>query len=200
MTSENKSIARSFKIREVVVRRIYLAGIAITVSCVTGVMVVASAGAATKHTPKPKPKPVKISTSCAVSETIAAPSGATDVVPPVNQGTAYGTARCGTLGSGVQSVSLLLDDSGNYTGTYWHYLKRGAIYGDYTLVPQPGLPSTGSTFASASFIGTLTITGGTGAFKGATGKGTTTCSSPDSVHLSCSEKLKLKLPPVLAKA
>jgi hypothetical protein len=43
----------------------------------------------------------------------------------------------------------------------------------------------------------LTVLGGTGVYKGIRGKkntGTLDCASPDSVHLTCNEKVKAVLP------
>jgi len=55
---------------------------------------------------------------------------------------------------------------------------------------RPRLWATNS-FAASSYTGTITIKGGTGAYQKAKGTGTLTCQSPDSVHLTCVEHLKL---------
>jgi hypothetical protein len=39
------------------------------------------------------------------------------------------------------------------------------------------------------------VTGGTGAYRKAKGKGTLKCASVDGVHFACTEKLKLTLSP-----
>jgi hypothetical protein len=104
------------------------------------------------------------------------------------------------LGTGVESETLLLDDSGNLTGTYTMYFPTGSVHGTYALTPGDSLPSGPTTFDSATYTGTATATGGTGIYKHGVGHGTLTCSTPDSVHLSCRGQLKLTLPPVLAKA
>jgi hypothetical protein len=183
----------SLKTREVVVRRIYLAAIAIVASSLAVAIVVAPAGAKTKHKTK---LVVSAKVTCHVSEAIVPPAGSDEVVPPVNQGQAYGSAACGSLGSGVQSASMVLQESGDTTGTWWKYFKTGAVYGTYDLTPGASLPTNPTNFAAGSYTGTLVVTGGTGADKGITGTGTSACSTPDSVHFSCTEQLKLLVPAI----
>jgi hypothetical protein len=179
--------------REVVVRRIYLAPIAIAASSLAVAIVVAPAGAKTKH----KAKVVTtVKVTCHVSEAIVPPAGSDEVVPPVDQGQAYGSAACGSLGSGVQSASMVLQQSGDTTGNWWKYFKTGAVYGTYDLTPGASLPTNPTNFAAGAYTGVLVVTGGTGAEKGVTGTGTSTCNTPDSVHFSCTEQLKLTLPAV----
>ena len=48
-----------------------------------------------------------------------------------------------------------------------------------------------------TWTGTLTVDGGTALYKGIFGKKTTgviNCTSPDTVHLSCTEKIKVRMP------
>lgn len=172
-------------------KRIYLTGLAIAASSLAVAIMVAPAGA---KTGKSKGKATRI--SCGVNESIAVPAGSDSITPPVSSGRMYGTADCGSLGSGVQSASVTLQNDGDYTGVWWHYLKTGAIYGTYDLTPQSGQPTNQSTFAAVSYTGTLVVKGGTGTLKAITGTGTVVCNSPDSIHNSCTEKLSLKLPVV----
>jgi hypothetical protein len=183
------------------VRRISLVGLALVAcSLVVAVAVaVAPAGAATSAAKVPKPKPVKIHTNCTSNVSIVVPAGQNDVVPPVAQGREYGSISCPKMGTGVESETLLLNDSGNLTGTYTKYFPTGSVHGTYMLIPGDSLPSGPTTFDSATYTGTETVTGGTGVYKNVAGKGTSTCSTPDSVHLSCRDKLKLTLPPLAAK-
>lgn len=174
-------------------RRIYLAAIAMAASSLAVAIIVAPAGAKTKHKPKAAPM-VKV--TCHVSEAILPPAGSDEVVPPVDQGQAYGSASCGSLGSGVQSASMVLQQSGDTTGNWWKYFRTGAVYGTYDLTPGSSLPTNPANFAAGSYTGVLVVTGGTGAMKGVTGTGASTCNTPDSVHFSCTEQLKLKLPVV----
>jgi len=195
---EGNRIALVLKTKGGVVRRLFLAVVVVAVSSLMAATLVASAGAKTK---KAKPaKPTVIAATCKASEAIAAPAGSDGVVPPVSQGQAYGPASCGALGSGVASVSMTQQESGDVTGTWWHYLKKGAIYGQYDLTPGDSQPTGALSFAAASYTGTMTVTGGTAAYKGATGRGTSTCNTPDSVHFSCTEQLKVTLPPVVVAA
>jgi hypothetical protein len=43
--------------------------------------------------------------------------GSDEVVPPVSQGQAFGSTNCGSMGSGVQPASMVLQQSGDTTGT-----------------------------------------------------------------------------------
>jgi hypothetical protein len=83
-------------------------------------------------------------------------------------------------------------------GKYTQYFGDGSVRGTFDLVPQEGSGNlTPGSFTSQSWQGTLKIAGGTGAFKavqGLKGKknlGTLSCTSPDTVHLTCTEKVKL---------
>lgn len=127
---------------------------------------------------------------CSTNTSIAVASGDTDVLPPVQQGSEYGTASCGKLGRGVQSDSFNVPDSGDTIAKYWLYFPTGAVHGTYDLTPQPG---TQVNFLETDWTGTLKVLGGTGAFKGAKGTGTMTCKTLDGIHTTCTDKLKLKL-------
>jgi hypothetical protein len=78
---------------------------------------------------------------------------------PQVPGTAAGVAT-GTLGKGAILIV------GNTSGTATEFLKKGAVTVKFrlTVTTNPDM--------SASFTGTTTITGGTGAYAGAKGKGT----------------------------
>jgi hypothetical protein len=184
------------------VKRISLVGVALVASSLAIAVTVVPAGAKTSKgkTKTVKAKPVKVEATCTSDVSIAVLPGQTQVVPPVNQGHEYGLVSCGTLGKGVQSESLTLQDTGNYVGTYTEYFDTGTIHGTYTLIPGDSIPTGPTTFNAANYTGTATVVGGTGAYRKAIGTGTLTCSTPDSIHSSCSEKLKLTLPPVTKKA
>jgi hypothetical protein len=171
------------------VRRICLVAVAIAASFLTVAIAVAPAGAKTK---KGKTKVTVVKASCKVSEAIAPPAGSDQVVPPVSQGQAYGSVICGGVGGGLQSESMTLQNSGDITGTWWDYLKTGAVHGTYDLTPGSSLPTNPQDFAAGTYTGTIVVAGGTGTFKGITGTGTSACATQDSVHYSCTEKLKLK--------
>jgi hypothetical protein len=178
------------------VRRICLVAVAIAASFLTAAIAVAPAGAKTK---KNKAKVTFVKSSCKLSEALTPPPGSDQVVPPVSQGQAYGSVTCGGLGAGVQSESMTLQNSGDITGKWWHYLRTGAVYGTYDLTPGSSLPTDPQNFAAGSYTGTVVVTGGTGTFKGITGTGTSACSTEDSVHYSCTERLKLKPVPTTTK-
>jgi hypothetical protein len=202
-TPEEKSIVPSSKTREVVVRRICLIALAITASSLAVGFAVGTAGAKTHHktTPTPKPVPVKVKLTCTVSETLAPPTGSDAVTPPVSSGTMYGSSSCNApVGAGLGSATQTLADSGDLTGKWWHYGKTGAIEGTYDWTQSQSQQSNPTSFFSEAYTGTMTVTKGTGAFKGATGTGTSTCNTPDSVHFSCTETIKLTLPPVVTTA
>jgi hypothetical protein len=185
------------------VRRICLFAAAIAASSIAVAVAVAPAGAKVHktHTRTEKVKTtlpaVKIAGTCSVNESIAVPTGSSDVVTPVSSGTLYGSSHCGSpLGGGIEASTMALQDSGDLTGNWTHYLRDGSISGTYDWTQSQSQPSSLQTFNAASYTGTLVVTGGTAKYHGATGKGTSTCNSPDSVHFQCSETLKVTLPPV----
>jgi hypothetical protein len=173
-----------------VLRRICLVGAAVAAGSLT-VGVVTSPAATTKAKAK------TIAVGCSSNVTTAIPAGETEVIAATTDGTQYGEVRCNKgLGSGLQSNTFTTLDSGNFQGQFKLYLDAGTIRGNFTLTPAEGPALTTGTFQSASYTGTLTVTGGTGAYAhGRTkGVGSVTCSSPDDVHLSCSDRFKLAKP------
>jgi hypothetical protein len=101
------------------------------------------------------------------------------------------------VGGGVQTDKFTTDDGGDVTAPYTQWFKGGTLVGQYTLIPTGGgQPSAGNnSFGAQTYTGTLTVTGGSGAWKGATGKAKLTCATPDAVHLACTESLKVTVPP-----
>jgi hypothetical protein len=153
------------------------------------------AGAANpKKSGKAKVKPTAL--HCNVSLTTTPPPGSNTVDQPPAQGSQYGPIHCPTVGfgGGVVSDSFTVPDSGDTVGQYTQYLSAGTIKGAFDLTPQesPGI----TNFSSETWAGTVTVTGGTGVYKGITGAkvGTMNCSSDDSVHLTCTETVKVKMP------
>lgn len=153
------------------------------------------AGAASpKKSGKAKVKPTAL--HCNVSLTTEPPPGSNSVDQPAAQGSQYGPIQCRTagFGGGVAADSFTVPDSGDTVGTYTEYLGAGTIKGAFDLTPQE---SGGiSNFSSETWSGTVTVTGGTGVYKGIKGAkvGTMNCSSDDSVHLTCTETVKVKMP------
>ena len=163
-------------------RRIRLVGVAL-IAFPLAFGVAASTAASNQATTKS----VKVACKTTVGTMIA--SGETGVTPPAQQGDEYGTVRCGKLlGSGVQADTFTVPASGDTVARYTLYLSTGTIHGKYDLAPQEGTLN----FLETSYLGKLTVAGGTGAFKGAKGTGTMTCITTDGIHTNCTDKLKLK--------
>jgi hypothetical protein len=182
-------------------RRICLAGTAIAVvPFAVGIGVTA---ATAKSTPPAKSKPPahgKAPASvavlkCHITLTTVPPPGSPVVNQPPSQGILYGQVHCPTasFGGGVESASFKVPDTGDTVGKYTQYFGDGSVHGSFDLTPQEGTGNLSSTsFASESWVGTVNLTGGTGAFAKAAGsKGVLKCVSGDTVHLRCTEKLPL---------
>ena len=152
---------------------------------------VAVASAAPAKPAKPKPIVLK----CNVQLTAAPLAGTNVVDQPPTSGWMYGSVGCPKpgYGGGIEASSFTVPLSGDTVGSFTQYLSAGAIKGKFDLVPQE-VSSTSSFFASDSWTGTLTVTGGTGVYKGIKSKkdvGTMTCTSTDTVHLVCTEKVRV---------
>ena len=167
-------------------RRICLVGTAIAaVPFAVGISVATAA---------PSAKPVVL--KCHISLGTVPPPGSPAVDQPPSQGAQYGVVHCGgaSFGWGVEKDAFKVPDSGDTVGNYAQYFGGGSIRGKFDLAPKEGSGSLSSTnFTSESWVGKVTVTGGTGALAKATGtKGILKCTSGDSVHLTCTEKLTLK--------
>ena len=161
-------------------RRGYLAAGALTASALTLAAILAPVALS-----KPGGAPV----ICRESVSIAIPSGQTGVIIPVAGGNDYGPVRCNKLfGAGVTTDTFTVPDSGDTVGKWVSYFDNGTVRGTYDLIPQEGSLANP---AAVDYLGTVKLTGGTGAYAGMTGKGTSTCTSTDGIHTTCTEKLKL---------
>lgn len=91
-------------------------------------------------------------------------------------------------------ATFKVPDSGDTVGSYAQYFATGSIRGKFDLTPTEASGALSSTsFSNEAWAGTVTVTGGTGSFAHASAKkGTLKCTSADTVHLTCTEKLKLK--------
>ncbi len=163
--------------------------------CLLGAVAVSAMGMpAATSTAAPKRKPrhralVTTKTQCKTQVGVMVASGESGVTPPVQSGREFGGATCGKpLGDGVQRDDFNVDDGGDTQATFTWFYRTGTLHGTYTLTPQEG----SLNFLSVDYVGTLTVTGGTGTLKGVTGDGTMTCASADGIHTSCTTKLKLK--------
>jgi hypothetical protein len=142
---------------------------------------------------KTAPTPNAVVVTCHLSLGTVPPAGQPSVDQPPAKGTQYGPVRCKTFGSGVMQDSFKVPDSGDTVGKYWQYFGNGTVHGTFDLTPTEASGALSSTsFSNEAWAGKVTVTGGTGAFAGAKGKkGTMKCTSADTVHLSCTEKIKL---------
>ena len=135
---------------------------------------------------------------CNMTLTTVPPPNSTTVVAPSSQGNQYGGLECGSapFNGGMVGDRFTVPDSGDTVGVYDEALSTGTIRGAFDLTPQQGEFGGGSTFQSQSWQGTISVTKGTGAFKGITSPrdGTMDCSSPDSVHLTCTETIRVVVP------
>jgi hypothetical protein len=105
----------------------------------------------------------------------------------------YGPSNCRNAGygRGIVAARFTVPESGDWVGTYTQYFHTGTITAKFDLVPQEG-GNISQNFTAQSWIGTVKITGGTGAYQGTKSKkGKFDCSSPDTVHLVCTEKARL---------
>jgi hypothetical protein len=137
---------------------------------------------------------------CHSSLSTVPPSGSASVDQPPTGGSAYGPLHCSTkgFGSGIESTTFTIPDTGDIVGKYSQFLGDGSVRGTFDLAPAESSGTlTPTSFEGANYAGTLKIKGGTGAFKGIAGLkgkknlGTMTCTTPDQVHYTCTEKVKL---------
>jgi hypothetical protein len=174
-------------------RRICLIGTAIAVvPFAVGISVATAASKGTTHKPATKAIVVK----CHMALGTVPPAGSPAVDQPPAQGAQYGSVHCAgpSFGWGVEKDSFKVPDSGDTVGNYVQYFGTGSVRGKFDLTPQEGAGDISSTsFTSDSWTGTVTVTGGTGSLAKASGKaGVIKCTSGDSVHLTCTERLRLK--------
>jgi hypothetical protein len=170
--------------------------VAISVSA----LFVAGAGMAMAATTKPSvsAKPSSRVLKCLVYLSTAPPANSAQVDQPPSGGRQYGPAQCPAkgLGSGMEADKFTVPVSGDLVGTYYQYFSTGTIKGKFDLVPQEAPPLSSTSFANESFTGTVSVTGGTGSLKGTKSKkaGIMKCTSPDTVHLTCTETVKITTP------
>lgn len=173
-------------------RRICLVGTAIAVvPFAVGISVAAAAGKST--TQKPTVKPVVL--KCHMSLSTVPQPGSAAVDQPPSQGAQYGTIHCGgaSFRFGVEKNIFKVPDSGDTVGSYVQYFGDGSVRGKFDLTPDQNGDVSSTDFTSESRTGTVTVTKGSGTLAKASGKeGVLKCTSGDSVHLTCIEKLKLK--------
>lgn len=157
--------------------------LAAALAAVLAVGVVAtSVATAAKHSAAVKP-------TCFMALSAQIQPGETAINPADTSGANTGSIKCGKLlGAGLAQLSFTMPASGNLVGAAQEYFALGSMHGKYVLVPDD---PTSDSFSAASYTGTMTIKGGTGAFQMAKGTGKLKCTTTDSIHLSCVEHLKL---------
>lgn len=171
--------------------RISRSGMTLALVLVVALSVGSLAAANAKVSKAPKAKVTAVSCSMSLADQIDADG--VPVVIAAEQGAQYGTVACNKLlGHGVIADRFTTDDAGNLSGTFQQFFGAGTIRGKFVLAPGDNGAPTPGTFASSSYTGTVKVLGGTGVDQGLTGTGTMTCQSPDSLHVSCKAKLKLK--------
>ena len=126
----------------------------------------------------------------------AAPEGTNVVDQPPSQGAQYGPVNCHgatAFGGGMIATKFNVPDSGDTVGKYTQFFKTGTVKGTFDLTPTESNFSA-TSFTAQSWQGTLKILSGTGVYQGIKDKklGTFKCTSVDSVHLKCVEKVTLK--------
>ena len=112
-------------------RRICLVGAALSVCLLASV-----AGTAIAASGKSTGKATKV--SCVTNTSITIASGDTDVLPPVAQGSEFGTASCDTmLGGGVQWDTFTVPTSGDTIGEVRPVLRHGNA--PWNVRPDPAV-------------------------------------------------------------
>lgn len=179
-------------------RRICLVGALLAIcSLALGVATAGAKGHHKKH--KPTPKPTTITSSCKLSLTVVPAAGDTAVLPDPQSGNMFGPIKCSGAGTGVASFPFTVADSGDIVGKMTGFFGTGSATGAVDLTESSSSLPTPYEFGNADLTGTFKVKSGTGTDKGITGKSTSfTCSTPDSVHYSCTLKLKLTFPPAAA--
>lgn len=165
-------------------RRISLGALALAGALAGGAGIASTAASAAAA------KPMKVTCKAVVAQQI--PTGTTAVDPSATSGTYLGTAGCGkATGAGAAAFAFTVAGSGDLKGAWKFYFDGGTMRGKFVLTPTTDQAPTPEAFAAETLAGTLTVTGGSGAYAGARGAGKVNCTSSDSIHLRCVEHLKL---------
>jgi len=165
--------------------RIRVTSLALASLLTTGVTAAAAALTASVKTVK---------SACTMKISVQIPVDGISVNPADQAGNYAGKAKCGKLwGSGVYAASFQIPDNGDVTGAYRQFFSTGSVTGKFVLTPNDSEPTDQNTFASQKFIGTITVTGGTGTYQGykSKKKGKLVCTTLDAVHLTCTEHVVL---------
>jgi hypothetical protein len=186
------------------VKRICLLGAAIASLFIIGATTaLASAPHAVTKAAKKKSKPAGTKLTCSLAFSLQVPAADTTVTQGAATGNHAGTATCPAkdVGKGAEADSFTTDNAGDLVGKWQEWFNTGGVYGEYKLTPNDNnAPPSATSFAAASYTGTFTIKNGSGFAAKATGKGTITCTTQDSVHYSCKESGRITLPTAATKS
>ena len=140
-----------------------------------------------------KTSTVSATLSCKIVISTLIPKNDTTVLAGSATGYQSGSVDCPkSVGRGVTHDSFTQNDAGSLSGPIQMWFNTGSVYGTYKLDVRPNLgPPTSTSFASASYKGTVTVKGATGGLRGATGSGAMACTTADSAHFDCTAKVKV---------
>lgn len=175
-------------------KRIVLTGAALAALFTAGIPAVATAARSIPHTKKTATTKT-VHASCKLSLTTVAPPGSIGVEAGATSGTNYGNSTCASERPGVARQVFAIDAAGDMGGKLQQWFATGSLYGTFKLTASSAsAPPTSTSFGKAAYSGTVTLMGASGQLKGVTGSGKLTCTTPDSLHYTCIEKLKLSEP------
>ena len=174
-------------------KRIVFTGAAVAALFTAGVP--AAALAATSAHPAKKTTTTKTVTtheSCKLSLTTVAPPGSSGVTAGTTTGVNFGNSTCSSARPGVARQMFSIDTAGDMSGKVQQWFATGSVYGSFQLTASSlSAPPTATSFGKAKYTGTVKLTGASGMMKGISGMGKMSCSTPDSLHFTCTEKLTL---------
>ena len=181
-------------------KRIVLTGAALAALFTAGIPAAATAAGSAHHTKKATTRTVTVHESCKLSLTTVAPAGSDGVEAGTTSGANFGNARCASARPGVARQMFAIDTAGDMSGKLQQWFATGSLSGTFQLTAQSSsAPPTANSFGKAAYAGKVTVSGGSGMMKGITGSGTMTCTTPDSLHYTCKEKLTLSHRMAVAK-
>lgn len=130
---------------------------------------------------------VKKTLRCNVFMSVVPPkNSAEEPTAPITAGIRYGQVKCnnGSLAGVVRDAFSTDVTTGHEIANVWEYFPWGRVQGHANLAPQ-----SGGSFSSQSWKGILKLTGGTGGYNNLQARKpyTFSCSTTDSVHITCTQ-------------
>ena len=173
-------------------KRILFTGAAVAALFTAGIPAAMAATPAHQTKKTATTKTVTTHESCKLSLTTVAPPGSSGVTAGATSGTNFGKSTCSSARPGVARQAFKIDTAGDMSGKVQQWFATGSVYGTFQLTAASlSAPPTASSFGKAKYTGTVKLTGASGMMKGISGTGTMVCSTPDSLHFTCVEKLTL---------